>query len=236
MDYDGIILCVQAWLTDNGHDQSEIGAVTHTEGMNVWEVEVKIPDRDLLLVLNHDDGKVMNVGQHFGRSLFESAVISDSLTRTRPLKRSLFESAVISDSLARIHVGMRRRISLLAGASLIVVACLDYLSQPDDNIALVIVQGLLAILGFMAGYFSSKRVRVKTTENDVVLQNKVKTDTNYGFLLFVGISVMQICIIYLYHGPVQVPISILLVVMAFISAHYVFSIECFSSTFSKTHA
>ena len=207
----------------------------HAENTNVWNVGVKISDGTLLLFLTYDGHGVVSVQKtrRFERSLSDSMQISGSLEKSRHAKRSLSDSISISDSLERIHAGTRRKASLRAGLSLSAVMGLDFLSQSGD-IALVTVQGLLVLLGSMAGYFSIERIQTMTTKNGAVLQDETKSYFTRGFLLFLVIAVAQIYIVGFYLGVVLVPIAALLALMSFISGHYVFSIECFTRYLNGT--
>ena len=204
MDEEKIVRHAQVWLTDNGYNQYEIDTIVHTVGTNVWDFKIKIPDGELSLYLNHDDGSIMHVAKK--RHIYRS--ISDSLT--------------ISDAVAGTHKGTRNIKNWVAIATLIIVG-FDFLSLLNVNLMLLVVQSFLSILIFITGYFGIERIRTKVTKKDAIVQNNKNTAFNrYGVFSFVGVGAVQIYIVCIYFGIAEGIVAMLLALIASIPAYYVF--------------
>ena len=204
MDDEKIIRHARAWLTYNRYNQYEIDTIMHTAETNVWYFKIKIPDGELSLYLNHDDGSVMD---------FE---------KKRHVYRSMSDSLAISDAVAATHKGTRNITNPFAIAALIIVG-FDFWSLLSVNMTLLVVQSFLSILIFIAGYFGIERIRTKITKMDAIAQNSENTAFNhYGVFSFVGVGAVQIYIVYLYFGLTTIPTAMLLALIAFIPAYYVF--------------
>ena len=204
MDDEKIVRHARVWLTYNRYNQYEIDTIMHTVEMNVWHFKIKIPDGELSLYLNHDDGSVMD---------FE---------KKHRVYRSMSDSLAISDAVAAAHKGTRNITNPFAIAALIIVG-FDFWSLLSVNMTLLVVQSFLSILIFIAGYFGIERIRTKITKMDAIVQNSENTAFNhYGVFSFVGVGAVQIYIVYIYFGLTTIPTAMLLVLIAFIPAYYVF--------------
>ena len=82
VDLEEMTLHAEAWLSDNGHHQHEIDSITHTDGTNVWTVVAKVPDGELVLLLNHDNGSLMDFQKrkHLHVSVTDGISITDHVS------------------------------------------------------------------------------------------------------------------------------------------------------------
>ena len=205
MDEEKIVQHARVWLTDNGYSQYEIDTIVHTMGTNVWDLTIKISDGELQLYINHDDEGNMYV------------------EKTRHNYKSLSDSLpAVSDTIEGTHKGTRKIKNWVAFAVLIIVG-FDFLSLLNVNLMLLVVQSFLSILIFIAGYFGIERIRTKVTKKDVIVQNSKNTAFNhYGVFSFVGVGVVQICIVCIHFGIAEGVVAVLLALITFIPAYYVF--------------
>ena len=156
------------------------------------------------MYINHDDGSIMHV------------------EKKRHNYKSMYDSLTISDTIAVTHKGTRNIKNRVAIAVLIIVG-FDFSSLLNVNLMLLVVQSFLSILIFIAGYFGIERIRTKVTKKDVIVQNSKNTAFNhYGVFSFVGVGTVQICIVCIHFGIAEGVVAVLLALIAFIPAYYVF--------------
>ena len=128
MDFDELTLHAQKHIEDHGYVQYAIGAMSHAEGTNVWEVDAEAGEETLSLMIDDADGSLMNLDKHRNVqvNLTDQIYVHDSIS----VALSMYFELISKQRLDSININLKS-IELISGDDNFLTAFRIRLPQPN---------------------------------------------------------------------------------------------------------
>ena len=130
MDFDELTLHAQKHIEDHGYVQYAIGAMSHAEGTNVWEVDAEAGEETLSPMIDDADGSLMNLDKHRNVqvNLTDQIHVHDSIS----VALSMYFELISKQRLDSININLKS-IELISGDDNFLTAF--RIRLPQSNIA-----------------------------------------------------------------------------------------------------